>query len=70
MSAFFCVALSYVGRGLAMGRSPVQGVVLKHVSFSLANGKGKGKVVAVLFLTEYNAIKLYWGSGGIAPLIL
>jgi hypothetical protein len=24
----------------------------------------------VLFLTEHNAMKAYWGSGGIAPLIL
>jgi hypothetical protein len=32
--------------------------------------KGKGKVVPVLFLTEHHAMKAYWGSGGIAPLIL
>jgi hypothetical protein len=29
----------------------------------------KGKVVPVL-LTEHHAINAYWGSGGIAPLIL
>jgi len=29
MSTFFCVVLSCVGRDLAMGRSPIQGVVLK-----------------------------------------
>jgi hypothetical protein len=29
MSAYFCVVPSYTGRGLAMGRSPIQGVVLK-----------------------------------------
>jgi hypothetical protein len=33
-------------------------------------GKGKGKVVPVIFLTQHNAMKAYWGSGGIAPLIL
>jgi hypothetical protein len=32
--------------------------------------KGKGKVVPVLFLTEHHAMKAYWGSGGIVPLIL
>jgi hypothetical protein len=31
--------------------------------------KVKGKVVPV-FLTEHHAMKAYWGSGGIAPLIL
>jgi hypothetical protein len=30
----------------------------------------KGKVVSVLFLTDHNAMKAYWGSGGIAQLIL
>jgi hypothetical protein len=29
----------------------------------------KGKVALVL-LTEYHTMKAYWGSGGIAPLIL
>jgi len=32
--------------------------------------KVKGKVVPVLLLTEHHAMKAYWGSGGIAPLIL
>jgi hypothetical protein len=32
--------------------------------------KGKGKVVRVLFLTEHQAMKAYWGIGGITPLIL
>jgi hypothetical protein len=32
--------------------------------------KGKGKVVPVLFITEYHAMKAYWGSGAIAPRIL
>jgi hypothetical protein len=32
--------------------------------------EGKVKVVPVLFLTEHHAMKAYWGSGGIAPLIL
>jgi hypothetical protein len=30
----------------------------------------KGKVVAVGFLTEYHAMKAYWGSGNITPHIL
>jgi hypothetical protein len=29
---------------------------------------GKGKVVPVL-LTEHHTMKVYWGSGGIAPCI-
>jgi hypothetical protein len=32
--------------------------------------KVEGKVVSVLFLTEYHAMKTYWGSGCIAPRIL
>jgi hypothetical protein len=34
--------------------------------------KVKGKVVTVLLfsLTEHHVMKAYWGSGGIAPLIL
>jgi hypothetical protein len=33
--------------------------------------KVKGKIVPVLFfLKEHHAMKAYWGSGGIAPLIL
>jgi len=32
--------------------------------------ESKGKVVPVLLLTEYHAMKTYWGSGGIAPHIL
>jgi hypothetical protein len=32
--------------------------------------KVKGKVIPGLFLTEHHAMKAYWGSGGIAPLIL
>jgi hypothetical protein len=30
----------------------------------------EGKVVPVLFLTEHHAMKVYWGSGGIAPIVL
>jgi hypothetical protein len=30
----------------------------------------KDKVVPVFFLTEHHAMKAYWGSGGIAPIIL
>jgi len=29
----------------------------------------RGKVVPVLLFTEHNAMKAYWGSGGIAPRI-
>jgi hypothetical protein len=32
--------------------------------------KGKGKLSLCLFLTDHHAMKAYWGSGGIAPLIL
>jgi hypothetical protein len=32
--------------------------------------KVKGKIVPVLFLTEHHAMRAYWGSGGIATLIL
>jgi hypothetical protein len=33
--------------------------------------KVKGKIATVLFfLTEHHAMKAYWGSGGIDPLIL
>jgi hypothetical protein len=32
--------------------------------------KVKGKVVPVLLLTEYHAMKAYWESGGIASLII
>jgi hypothetical protein len=34
------------------------------------SGKGKVKVKLSLCLTEYHAMKTYWGSGDIAPLIL
>jgi hypothetical protein len=34
----------------------------------LVKVKVKGKVGSVL-LTEHHAMKVYWGSGGIAPLI-
>jgi hypothetical protein len=36
----------------------------------MAKVKGKGKVVPVLFLIEHHAMKAYWGSGDIAPLVL
>jgi len=33
-------------------------------------GKGKGKVIPVLFLTEHHRKEAYWGSRGVAPRIL
>jgi hypothetical protein len=42
---------------------------IMFVNASLINSEGKGKVVPVLFLTEHNAMKAYWGSGSIAPLL-
>jgi hypothetical protein len=39
--------------------------------YLFCKGKGKKvKFVPVFFVTEHNAIKAYWGSGGIAPRIL
>jgi hypothetical protein len=32
--------------------------------------KGKKSKVVPVLLTEHHAIKVYWGSGGIAPRIL
>jgi hypothetical protein len=32
--------------------------------------KGKSEVVPAIFLTEHHSMKVYWGSGGIAPRIL
>jgi len=32
-------------------------------------GKGKGKTVPVLPLTEHHAMKAYWGSGGKHPFL-
>jgi hypothetical protein len=34
------------------------------------NNKGKGKFVPVPFLTEHQAMKAYWRTGGIAPRII
>jgi hypothetical protein len=45
-------------------------VAVKLQVGAVAYKKVKGKVVPVLFVTEYHAMKAYWGSGGIAPLIL
>jgi hypothetical protein len=36
----------------------------------MKGGKGKGKVKLYLCLTKHHTMKAYWGSGGIAPLIL
>jgi hypothetical protein len=44
---------------------------LSFVAGSRREAKGKCKVVPVLFfLTEHHAMKAYWGSGGVTPLIL
>jgi hypothetical protein len=45
MSAFFCVVLSRVGRGLAMGRSPIKAVLPKSI---------KGFKVSKVFFSESN----------------
>jgi hypothetical protein len=39
------------------------------MSLNNIEGKGEGKVVPVL-LTEHHAMKVYWGSEGLALLIL
>jgi len=39
-------------------------------SYNKSKGKGKDKVVSVLFLTEHHAMEAYCGNGGIAPRIL
>jgi hypothetical protein len=33
----------------------------------LSKGKGKDKVVRVLYLTQHHTMKAYWMSGSIAP---
>jgi hypothetical protein len=38
MFAFFCVLLSYVIRGLAMGRPPVEGILTKCVEGFIVSG--------------------------------
>jgi hypothetical protein len=38
--------------------------------YYLPDIKGKGKVAPVIFFTEHHAMKAYWGSGGIAPLVI
>jgi hypothetical protein len=43
--------------------------VTERVNFTLKLKGKKGKVVPVL-LTKHHAMKAYWGSGCIAPLIL
>jgi hypothetical protein len=46
-------------------------VILKNANPKIPERcKVKGKVVAVLFLTEHHAMKAYWGSGDIAPRLL
>jgi hypothetical protein len=43
---------------------------LRNFGLELGQRKGKGKVVPVIFLTDHHAMKAYWGSGGVAALIL
>jgi hypothetical protein len=44
-------------------------IIISFVINNAENYTGKGKVFPVL-LTEHHAMKAYWGSGGIALLIL
>jgi hypothetical protein len=43
---------------------------MKPLTKGKGKGKGKGKVVPALFLTEHHIMEAYWGSGGMAPLVL
>jgi hypothetical protein len=43
--------------GISEGRTSLREHIHKQ------RGKGKGKVVPVLLLTEHHAMKAYWGSG-------
>jgi hypothetical protein len=64
---------SYIARtGGEGGRSVTQTVSCAEVKnvWSLLNGSIKVKVKFSLCLTKHHAMKTYWGSGGIAPLIL
>jgi hypothetical protein len=45
-------------------------VVVSVIQCNIFNLQGRGKGVPVLLLTEHHAMKAYWGSGGIVPLIL
>jgi hypothetical protein len=48
-------------------------VVSNVANFGLRETKVKGKVKVVpvlFFLTEHHAMKAYWGSEGVAPLVL
>jgi hypothetical protein len=51
------------------GACPVLGCHTNNTEPQLA-GKGKGKVVPVLLLTEHHATNAYWESEGLAPLVL
>jgi hypothetical protein len=48
----------------------LHGVVLSEATFVNAYEHVNVKVKLSLCLTEHHAMKAYWGSGGIAPLIL
>jgi hypothetical protein len=41
-----------------------------EIQITYVKVKEKVKVVPVHFFTEHHAMKAYWGSGGISPLIL
>jgi hypothetical protein len=58
---------SLVDWSLAICHFIVQGILLSYVK---GKGKCKVKIVPVLLLNEHHAMKAYWGSGIIAPLIL
>jgi hypothetical protein len=51
-------------------RSTPSAVKYLHPAAEIKKVNTKGEVVPVLFLTEHHAMKAYWGSGFIAPLIL
>jgi hypothetical protein len=39
----------------------LQDILTNETTVLRGTGKGKGKVVPVLFLTEHHALKVYWG---------
>jgi hypothetical protein len=59
MSAIFCVVLSWVHRSLAMGRSPVQGILPKYLKgFTVSKVHSESEQAEVLSRETYNKIKI------------